>query len=252
MRRLIPSVAFLLAFLLMTASAFAGPKILKVGYFRLEPHMIPKEGGTPTGAAIDYFKKFVAPEMGVEVEYVGPMTLPRLESGLEDGSLDAAVLLAKNPERMAKFVFPVQPFNEMVSSVAVLNENKLRSVADVKDLNGVAMATGDGVFIHPVLRDANLKFDRQPGVEWLPTCLKKLDAKRIEALYNPDRTSTVYADKLLALSEKIRVVEIPNTTVGQYTVFSKKSGELAASYDAALRKVRGKTTYAAILAPYLK
>lgn len=250
MRRLALLLSCLLTLTLLASSSFAASRTLKVGYFRLEPHLIPKEGGAPTGAAIDYFKKHIAPEMGVDVEYVGPLSLPRILAGLEDGSLDAAVLLAKNPERLAKFSFPNLPFNEMVSAVLVLNDSGLKAISTVKDLQGITLGTGDGVFIHPALRE--IKLDKAPGTDWLMTNLKKLEAKRVDAVYNADRDSSVYQAKLMNLTSKVRVLEVPDTKVGMYTAFSKKNADLVPVYDAALKKVMAKTPYDSLLSPYLK
>ena len=252
MRRFMTLATALLALSLCVPMSFAAGKTLKVGYFRLEPHLIPKEGSEPTGAAIEYLKKHIAPEMGVDIEYVGPLALPRLLASLEDGSIDAAVLLAKNPERIAKFAFPSQHFNEMVSAYVVLNESSLKSVTAPKDLYGITVGVGDGVFVHPSLRDDKIKTDKAVGADFLMTNLKKLEAKRVDAVYNGDRDSSVYQVKLMNLTGKVRVIEVPNTKVGMFTAFSKKNADLVPRYEAALKKVMVKTTYNTLLAPYHK
>jgi ABC-type amino acid transport substrate-binding protein len=114
------------------------------------------------------------------------------------------------------------------------------------------VGAGQGVFVHPLYKDEKIKFEQTPGADWLPTNLKKLEAKRFDAIYTPDRTGPAYEARLQNLSGKIRIIDVPNTTVGQYTAFSKKNADLAVAYDAALKKVKAKTTYEAMLAPYLK
>jgi polar amino acid transport system substrate-binding protein len=56
-------------------------------------------GKQPTGASVEYREKYIAPKLGVKTEWVGPFPMLRLLKSLEDGEIDAIIVMAKNPDR---------------------------------------------------------------------------------------------------------------------------------------------------------
>ncbi|MBU1170252.1 MAG: hypothetical protein KKD44_11865 [Proteobacteria bacterium] len=69
-----------------------GAETSKMGYFMLPPHTF-NDGvdGPAKGAGIVYFNE-VAAKMGYDVEWIGPLPLPRLTEYLKKGGLIAGVL----------------------------------------------------------------------------------------------------------------------------------------------------------------
>jgi ABC-type amino acid transport substrate-binding protein len=110
----IGGVLFILA---LAALVHAEP--LRVGYFRFPPHAM-FENGKDIGSAIDYFKLVNANMKLGDVRF---MFLPnaRLLNYLETGEIDIGLVFAKNPERAARFKYPVEPFGSMVMAVALKN-----------------------------------------------------------------------------------------------------------------------------------
>ncbi|MEI8634067.1 hypothetical protein P4S72_22235 [Vibrio sp. PP-XX7] len=98
-------------------------KPFRVGYFELIPHTFPKNDSNKNNEkslAIEYFKR-IGMEMGLSEMTFKQYPLARLLHLLERRELDAALLLAKNTERNAKFVYPKTPFFQMRAAIVLKN-----------------------------------------------------------------------------------------------------------------------------------
>ena len=79
---------------------------------------IEKDGKPPIGAAVDYWEEYLAPEMKVNVEWVGPVNIRRLTKEALKGRIDAILVFAKNPERLKNFDFLDHSYTQMVAGLA--------------------------------------------------------------------------------------------------------------------------------------
>ncbi len=69
---------------LLGAAAAQANEALRIGYFDIPPHVAKAEGGKPTGAAIGYFEEYIAPHLGMPIEWDTEVTSPtRLMSPLQ-------------------------------------------------------------------------------------------------------------------------------------------------------------------------
>lgn len=235
----------------ISLSAQAGETV-KIGYFRLAPHVISegKTDASPMGAAVDYWQH-LAKEMGMTVEWVGPLPMKRLLASLERGIIDAILLLAKNKERADKFLYPEKPFADLAPGIMVKKSRGLEKVEDAGELAGMKIGYFSGGYVSPFMRDERIKLDLNASTQWLNINFKKFDGGRIDAVYNPDTVSLKYEYGKFGDTGKVRFIVLPEKGMGLYTVFSKKSRSgLVDRYNTAHGKLMGEHSYDDLIMRY--
>ncbi len=144
-------------------------KSFKVGYFKLEPHAMPGN----QGAAVEYFK-IIAKKMNLlDISFVD-LPLTRLLAGLESGELDIILLLGKNPEREAKFIFPQEALFKMQPSLAVKSAQAIRDIKSVRDIFSLRIGIWQGGYYSPMMKDNRLKLEPMSGDDVIAQNSKKL------------------------------------------------------------------------------
>lgn len=246
--------ALLMVYFTMSVSVFGveAPLRIKAGFFKLEPHVMGEEGDKmPTGATIDLWNDYLAKEMNVQIEWVGPLPLLRLHNMLESGKLDLAVLMAKNEEREKKFLYPKTEYTKMKPGIAVLKTSGITEIKVPSDLYGKKIGYFSGGFLPPFMKNKNLKIENISSSNWLEFNYLKLKAKRIDAFYQSEIVSTKYSFKKLGDYGLFNFIELPGDANAIYSVFSKQNADLMAKYEAALATVYKKITYEQLLDKYL-
>lgn len=242
-------IALVLLISIVTPS-FCKDKI-KIGYFDLKPHTI-FENNTHSGGIVEFWEKFLAPAMDVEIEWSGPLPPVRLFDALDKGEINAIALLAKNADRVAKYDFPAEPFFLMKAGVAVLKDNKLAAVSGPSSLFGMTLGFFKDGFIPPSLKDDKIKWDLVSDTDWQTLNFNKLISKRIDAAFNPESLSLDYVAKKMGLADKIKTLIVPDTTSELYSVFTKKdNGKFLNKYNAAIAKKSIKELYQTYVGKYL-
>ena len=184
----IKSLALIMTVCLLVSIAdpshiFAKP--LRVGYFKVAPHAMPGPQGAPQGVAVEYFR-FIAQEMQLdEIEFI-MLPLNRLLQDLEKNRVDMALLLARNAERVEKFVYPEKAFCVTKPSIAVSVSNPLQKVTAVEDLLPLAFHETPGNYHTAVMQDPRLRIEPLAGEDFTRRCYAMIVAGRIDACYQPD------------------------------------------------------------------
>ena len=233
----ISACSLLLIVCAVFSKAYADP--FRVGYFVLKPHAMEGHKGT----AVEYFK-YIAEEMGISDITFQQMPLKRSLTELEKERIDAVLLLAKNPERETKFVYPQMPFIRTEPVIAVKKTHYLKSVGSVDDLLSLRFSKVAKGYLSPMMRDPRLNFEPIHGSDTLSRGIEKVLSGYCDAYYIPDAYSMRFVVMSGGYEAEIRIMAIPDPPFGLYTVFSKKSAEkYLHSYEKALEEVEDEEPY---------
>ncbi|MCG8612343.1 MAG: transporter substrate-binding domain-containing protein [Pseudomonadales bacterium] len=227
--------------------------VLTVGLFNLAPHAFTDSADETQvkGAAIDYMERYIAPEMGVSIHWqVYPFS--RLIMHMEEGKLDAVLTLAKDGNREKRYLYPDSPLTYMQSGLAVLASSPLIKVQSPEDLLDTEIGFTKHGYLSPFMRDARLDINFIVGdLNAFRTMLRLLNAKRLDAVYNPTIMTLRFEARQLQISDHLRFIPLPEQKVGLYTVFCKGCSEALARYNHAHNERRQRTPYETLLSPYL-
>jgi len=245
-RKLLAAIVLTLQMpLLMPATCLAESKPFRVGYFDLPPHTGPGADAATPGIAISYFEK-IAARMAVGKISYSKMPLPRLLYMLERGELDMALLLAKDAERDARFLYPHQALFSTTAVLAVQASNPLASIHSVEDLLALRIGVWQSGYHSPLLNDPRLQLQTLSGDAVTSKGLKMVVAGRIDAFYVPDDYALQYEAKNLGSQARIKVLAMPEQRLELYSVFSRKNGnQYLPRYEKALQEVQAQQPYAA-------
>ncbi len=206
--------------------AMAGEKI-RMGYFMLQPHTYSEvKDGPAKGAGIAYFNQ-VAEKMGYEVEWVGPLPLPRLTEYLKNGKVDGTIgfpkfsLFEKFLDYTDSAVYMAQP------SLAVSTSRSLSSIGKIGDINNfrigfIKSKSGKTTPLIDNNRSA-IHLREFHGNKWMEQSIRMVDKERLDALYDRQQYTMRYVAAQLKMSDKIRVLPMPAKPSPMYIAFSKKS-----------------------------
>jgi ABC-type amino acid transport substrate-binding protein len=225
--------AFLLG--LTLASGAAAKEVITIGYFELPPWVTTQPGGKPSGLAVEYWEKTLAPAMAVSVDWVGPISLLRLLQKLEAGELDAGLIMSKAGVREKILAYPTSPFVEFQPTLAVLQQSTIAKVQSAADLAGKRIGYFPGAVVPPLLKDSRITLDLDSSPTWLQDNLNKLLASRIDAVLDLGVESMIYLTSKGGNGDKVRFVPLPVPPVPLYTAFARSphATALAAKYDPA-------------------
>jgi polar amino acid transport system substrate-binding protein len=235
-------IRHLLAGIAMFAPLFVGDVVqaqetLRMGYFDLPPHVDKVEDGIPKGAAISYFEEFIAPRLGILVDWDTEATPPtRLMNQLRNGEKDAMVFLGRTEERTGYLHYP-DPYLIIPETLAFKNGHPIDRVTKVSDLHGLTVGFLVGGRIPDPLRDDRIKYDLIAGKRLFERNVEKLLLGRIDAVYAPLSTALVNIIDEMEVGDQVKLVPIEFLDLVQiYTVFSKKTvGEdIVENYNKAL------------------
>lgn len=209
------------------------------------------ENGRVTGAAVEYLRDHIAPEMGEPVEFVGPLPFPRLLEEFQEGRYDALLLISRSPERAGRFVYPRDPYTVLVSGLLVPAGSLPDPVTSATQLRGLRI--GYTAAMRPgFMHDPSLTYDMVNAPSATRINFRKYREGRIDAVFNPDRNALVYRLHRTKGLKPSAVVTIAGTAEGMYTVFHPKlPRRYVESYEKALDKVRRKLPYQTLLGRYM-
>ena len=229
--------------LLFFLPCLAHAKPFHVGYFLVNPHIMPTPDGPPKGVAVEYFK-YIAEKMGLSELKFSLFPLKRLLLELEQNKIDMAMILAKNSERAAKFVYPGQPFCLTRPSIVVNAASSLKTIHSVEDLLNLSIQESAGAFRSSFIRDHRLKIEPLHGTEYTRQCFSKLLTKRTDACYQPDHYPLEFEANRGNSRSKVRILTLPESPIGLYSVFSKQGAKIYLErYEQALVQVKQKISY---------
>ncbi len=213
-------MAKFLMFLLVSLMVTTGfGETIKVGFFDLEPYAIKQADGKYTGAAIEYFEKYMAPKMGVKVEWLGPMPMTRAYKSLDDGEIDASLIAIMNPERRKIYLVPDNYYISMKPSLILLKTNPLNQITKPDDLFNMTIGYVEIAQYPPFIKNDKITMDLTKGADYKKKNFEKLKLKRIDAIFDANDVSNPYEAKKFGMYDQIKVVLLPIDQTPIYTVF---------------------------------
>ncbi|MCP5169384.1 MAG: transporter substrate-binding domain-containing protein [Hahellaceae bacterium] len=233
---------------------------IKIGFFSLAPHAMQEASYAPAkGAAVDYVGQYVVPEMakilGTELDaHFTVLPFSRLLHMLQTGEIDAALTLAKTPEREEIFRYSAEPLTSMQSGLALRKEFPVYFVDTPESLRILRIGfTKDG-YVSPWMRDSQIPLQLFVGDKNVfVTLLRVLSAHRLDAVYNPTLITLKYEALKLGISSQLRFLPLPEPQQGLYTVFRHNIlPEWLQAFDLAHQRVRERLDYATLLSEYLE
>ncbi len=246
-----PAFAAILAFWVFSNAAIAGDDALRVGYFNVAPHAMPGPAGRPQGVAVAYFD-LIAKEMPVaDIEFV-LLPLNRLLVELKNNHVDMALLLARNAEREAQFVYPAEAFCMTKPSIAVSAAIPLKKIRSVDELLLLAFHETPENYRSAIMQDHRLNITPLAGDDFTRRCYAMILNGRIDACYQPDHYPIQFEAMREAFASKIKILYLPDPPIGLYSVFSKTAApRYLKHYELALAKVKQQHTYGAVFEKFM-
>jgi ABC-type amino acid transport substrate-binding protein len=224
--------------LLFLLCSFAGAQKVRMAIYQLEPFMMqvaPKEAG---GATVEYWKRYLAPRMGIELEVLGPFPIPRVMKMLENGEADVVPQLSWTAERAAIFTYPQTYTTKVVTCVMVLPDNPLSAIKAPSDFYGKKIGFTEDTFIPPFMIDDRIAIELISNFDYRRTNLNKLFAGRIDGVLDLNYVSFRYFLQQNGLESKVKALLLPMESVKIYSLFRKtKEGQaLSEAFDRANRE----------------
>ena len=212
-------------------------KTVKMAYFDI-PHFFVSDGGQTElkGPGVD-FVEYVIKEMGYNLEWIGPLSFPRIINDLKIGKIDGCQFLSISPERQEFLLFPDQPFFVSKSFVVLLKDNPLneiKSLDDIIDLRiGFLTGAQPSTFINDNIDKLNIDYIQIENDGSIAN-LKKLISGRIDAYHSQIEYAILLELIKLGIEEQVKFVYLPEASEKLYIVFSKSSligNELVKEYN---------------------
>ncbi len=243
----------------------AQPQI-RVGYFDLPPHTQLNAGAnantaanTANGPALQYFSK-VASRMQLEPSFE-LLPLARLVQQLAENKLDAALILARNPERERLGVqYPTQPF--YIGYPALLQASTVATTPLEPLLQNPAIRLGSW---HYVFWPAALQhFAGQrlllSGDDIPLRALEMFRQQKLDLFYSPDHYALHYMQLRAATLRQqdpqqplLTLIHLPGAAVPLYTAFSPQGARrFMQAYQQALADEQQQQSYSDFLAQQLR
>jgi len=243
-------VAIALSLMLASATIVCA-KPLRVGYFKVAPHAMPGPQEVPQGIAVEYFK-LIAREMQLaEIDFI-LLPLNRLLVELDNNRIDMALLLARNDERAARFVYPAHAFCVTKPSIAVNTSNPLQKVTSIEDLLPLSFHETPKNYRTDIMRDPRLQIEPLAGDNFTRRCYGMILAGRIDACYQPDHYPIQFEAAREEFSSRIKILYLPDPPIGLYSVFSKAgAARYLKKYETALSIVKQQQSYGTIFEKFI-
>ena len=253
MKKILILVIFSLILVFNVVGAENGKREVKMAYLDVPPHIYQDEKtGELKGAAYDLLEKYIAPEINVKFVWdTQPTVVPR-ELELLDTQKDyAAALLVYTPERAQKVIFPETPYMPSKPALALLKDYKLEKINTIDDIAGLVIGYGSQATITPFMKSDKIKFEMVSAANFTEINLKKLLAKRIDAVYMPGNTSLLYYMRQLNFDQEFKLINLPEKPSILNIAFSQGLKDVADSYNKAYKKLNGEKLYITILSKYI-
>ncbi|MGE0084587.1 MAG: substrate-binding periplasmic protein [Desulfococcaceae bacterium] len=221
----------------------------------LDPFMMEEpESKKVVGVTIDYWKEFIAPEMGVDFEVAGMYPILRATQMLKNGEVDVVSQLTKIPEREAEFLYPETALTSIVSCLVVLKDSPLREVSKSEDLYGMTIGFIKAAYIPEMLKHEKIKLDLVSTTDFREMNYNKLVHKRLDAFLDINYVSMKYWLGSKGYLDRIRFIMLPVTPPEVYSIFrnTAEGAALRDAFDKANRKGISEKVFEKMSEKYLK
>lgn len=229
MRRLLP-------FLLMVlASSLAWPQAVVVAEFDHPPFAyLDPATQRSMGPEITYISKILG-SAGYQARFTF-VPFPRMLAYLETGEADIGALLMKTSQRENILLFSAMPALKMPAVLIVRADSSIHALVSKPDINGLHLGLGDGISPPAFFSDI-LSYDLASGLDSTRVNLVKLLAKRIDGAIEVNPYAVRLELKKLGSLDKVRLLEVPDSTRSFYITISKaskRSAQLVKVIDSAM------------------
>ncbi|WP_319478442.1 transporter substrate-binding domain-containing protein [Marispirochaeta aestuarii] len=232
----IKKISLIIAVIFLCFAVFSddlSAETVKMAVFRLEPFMMYDDSGGVTGIAVEYWRQYIAPRMGVELDVLGVFPIVRALALLESGEIDIIPNMTKIPEREEKFLFPETILAQIDSCLIVRPESPVSSITKPADLYGMTIGFLDAAYIPPMFIDERIKLELVQHQDYRQINLNKLWAGRLDGVLDINYISMIYYLNQKGYRERVKVIPLPTEAVHVYTVFrnTEKGRALRNRYD---------------------
>ena len=238
-------------FFLIFAFSVHAKTVLRVGTWDYPPNMIIKlENNKPkfSGAIVDVWEKFIAPEAALEIQWIGPLPFPRAMQMLEEGSIDAVQHLSLTPERTKRFIFSKEPIMWGKQGIVVKKDEPLNQITKIDQLRGRTIGMIAQGYLAPFFQNnkSELKLEELSGIDSAQNHIRKLRSGRIWGIYFTFPDVLFYHATQIGKREELKLIQFPGSSKDEvtYAAFSKKlPSKLIQKLDKAIQKANDKYDY---------
>ena len=198
---------------------------MKMAYFNHYPHTYETDvDGKPAGAAVRYVEA-VAKEMGVKVEWVGPLPYKRVLHYNKTGFVDGFVLSIKEDDFFEYNLLTDKPYHSVETILVLRKAYPLNEITDGDDIKGFTIGWLVEEYLSPFMakNKHNIEFDYVKSDTHWEQQLRKLLVGRIDAVYDLNQYTLPGIAKKMGIAEQIKVLKLPDKPIDIYVAFSKAS-----------------------------
>lgn len=245
----------LLVIFILSVPAHGFAKTVNMAVFMLDPFMMPDaQSKEVVGVTIDYWKEFIAPEMGVDFQVAGIFPIMRATQMLRDGKVDVVSQLTKIPEREADFLFPETPLTSIISCLVVRKDSPLQEVSNSEALYGMTIGFIKEAYIPDMLKHQQIHLDLVTTTDFRQMNTLKLINKRVDAMLDINYVSMKYWLEKNAYLDQVRFIMLPVKPAEVYSIFrrTEEGAALRDAFDRANRKGISEKVFEKISARYLQ
>lgn len=233
MVRIIRCMLFVAVFALVPL----GADTVRMAVFQLDPFMM--EGDKePDGITVEYWRRFLAPRIGVDLVVLGPFPIKRAELMLERGEVDVVSQLTRIPERERRFVYPETPLTRIASCIAVLPDSPIVAADSREAFFDKRIGFIESAYIPPFLVHPRISIDLITHQDYRRMNLNKLFAGHVDVVLDINYMSFMYYLRQYGYVSHLRIMMLPGEPVEVYSIFrnDERGRRLASLFDRANRE----------------
>ena len=196
---------------------------IRMGFFQHPPHQYKNKEGKIVGATIEYFNK-VAPKMGYNVEWVGPLPLNRMIMYLKQGKLDGTAHFIKT-KSFEKYVSYADKHFHLAHPVFVVKKkNKLNQINSGYNIKGYKVLYltkhPPSKFVQDNISNLKMNLITPYDLMW-QKALRLLMRGTIDAVHDLNEFSVPFVAKMTNISQHIKTLRLPEPAEPVYVAFPK-------------------------------
>lgn len=193
---------------------------VRLAGFKLEPFMMVDEvTGEATGVTIDYWKNYVAPEMGIDLEIIGIFPISRAVSMLESGEIDVVPQMTKIPAREELFLYPENELSSISSCLIVRKDYPLQEITGPEDMFGMTIAFLEETYLPPIMDHREIILDKTNSRDYREINTLKLISERVDGSLDINYLSVRYFLDRHEYLDQVRFIMLPSQPVFVYSIF---------------------------------
>lgn len=164
--------------------------VINIGYYSLPPHAMHLDDQA-RGAAVDYLQQQIFNNDKYQIHWqYHPFA--RVLAELQSERLDAALLIAKTPQREARFRYPQSHLYQTQSGLIPLKQHPLKNITTLSQLQGMTLGHVIDSVRPEVFKSLDITFEDISGRDFTNRNIRKLATKRIDAVYVPTLSHARY------------------------------------------------------------